>query len=480
MMINTALISLILMACTQTSPADTDNSGENVTDDRTDVEMFNSLILKSDIEALPAAAYLVDAVDTQFETVLTFSNDKKMYLGKHYGAIVSQDGDDFITINGKPTKHKVVDFPYYTLSDEGYWVNQGLVTEELAIPRKPKEADEPDSPYLRYIRDSKKSSTAYFSDGSSIILNKPEPVYKMYVKKSASQMDVYIGEEDGTSYIKYPFKKRNKSYTEGQYPSYLDNWGIGALVLCEKSGDSFKNGVDLFLNGEAEMALQVTDGKDASKNTYVGGVLHGFENITSVSGKRQLIITVDGRSIEEGGTFDLTEAKKIVMTQDSELCQAYTDSNPFAKAHRIWTFENGRLSIEIELTFLRDMRINQGMFGMLCVLRRWQGKTDQPYLTRYAVKNNKPLETYDVSDGWGSMSKDHNTSKITEYGDKGLSFALAFDEGTYKDNGGMFVGTNGNAYNKIYFDLTGKYNAVAGEVLRGKVHWEIENTELKH
>ena len=40
----------------------------------------------------------------------------------------------------------------------------------------------------------------------------------------------------------------------------------------------------------------------------------------------------------------------------------------------------------------------------------------------------------------------------------------------------MFVGTNGNAYNKIYLDLTGKYNAVAGEVLKGKVHWEVEST----
>lgn len=477
MMVNTVLISLAMMACTAAPPADQDTDTSAGADDRTDAEMFNSLILKSDVEALPADAYLVDAVSTQFETVLTFSNEKKMYLGKHYSAFITQDDEGYITINGIASKHKVVDFPYYTISIDGYWVNQGVVTEESVIPRKPKEADEPDTPYLRYIRDSKKNSTAYFSDGSSIILNKPEPVYKMYVKKSASQMDVYIGEADGTSYIRYPFKKRNKGYAEGQYPSYLDNWGIGALALCQKSGDSFNNGVDLFLNGEAEMAIQVTDGKDASKNTYVGGVLHGFENITSAAGKRQLTITVDGKSIEEGGTFDLTEAKKIVMTQDSEICQAYTNSNPFAKAHRIWTFENGRLSIEIEVTFLRDMYINQGMFGMLCVLRRWTGNTSQPYLTRYAVKNNKPLESIDVSDGWGSMSKDHNTSKITEYGEKGLSFALAFDGGTYKDNGGMFVGTNGNAYNKIYFDLTGKYTAVAGEVLKSKVHWEIESTD---
>ena len=474
-MINSILISLILLACT---PVSQDPSGPEAPEaaERTEAEMFNAMILKSDIEALPAGTYLAGAESTQFETVLTFSNDKKMYIGKHYSAFVAQDADEFITINGTKAKYKVVDCPYYTLSDDGYWVKQGEKTTDLAIPREPKDADKPATPYLRYMKDTKKNTTAYFSDGSSVTLVKPEPAYKMFVKKSVSQMDVYIGEADGTSYIKYPFKKRNKSYVEGQYPSFLDNWGIGALVLCEKTGDDFNAGTDLFLNGEAELAIQVTDGKDASKNTYVGGTLHGFENITYADGARQLTITIDGKSYKEGDSFDLVEAGKIVMTQDSELCQAYTTTDPFAKAHRIWTFEKGRLTVEIEVTFLRDMYINQAMFGMLCVLRRWQGSTSQPYLTRYAIKNNKPLEVIDVSDGWGSMSKDHGTSKITQYGEKGLSFALAFDEGTYKEKGGMFVGTNGNAYNKIYLDLTGKYNAVAGEVLKGKVHWEVEST----
>lgn len=478
MILNTILISLMLSACTPASPDGQNPAGPGGTVDtgRTDAEMFNSMILKSDIEGLPAGAYLTGAEDTQFETVLTFSNEQKMYIGKHYGAYVAQDADEFITINGNPSKHKVIECPYYTLSEDGYWVNQGEKTTDLAIPREPKEADKPAVPYLRYMRDAKKATTAYFSDGSSIVLNKPAPVYKMYVKKNTSQMDVYIGEADGTSYIKYPFKKRNRIYEEGKYPSYLDNWGIGALVLCEKTGDSFSSGIDLFLNGEAELAIQVTDGKDPSKNNYVGGTLHGFENITYLNGERQLTITVDGKSIKEGDSINLMEADKIVMTQDSEMCQAYTNSNPFAKAHRIWTFENGRLSVEIEVTFLRDMYINQAMFGMLCVLRRWQGNTSQPYLTCYAIKDNKPLEVINVADGWGSMSKDRGTTKITQYGEKGWSFALAFDDGTYKEKGGMFVGTNGNAYNKIYLDLTGKYNAVAGEVLKGKVHWEIEST----
>ena len=222
-MINSILISLILFACTPVSQ-DPGTSGGTEDTGRTDVEMFNSMILKSDIQALPAGAYLLEAEVSQYETVLTFSNEKKMYLGKHYGAFVSQDEDGFITINGIVSKHKVIDWPYYTISDDGYWVNQGTKTDQMAIPREPKETDKPSSPYLRYIKDAKKNTIAYFSDGSSITLDKPAPVYKMYVTKNASQMDVYIGEAEGTSYIKYPFKKRNKTYTEGLFPSFLDNW----------------------------------------------------------------------------------------------------------------------------------------------------------------------------------------------------------------------------------------------------------------
>ena len=61
--------------------------------------------------------------------------------------------------------------------------------------------------------------------------------------------------------------------------------------------------------------------------------------------------------------------------------------------------------------------------------------------------------------------------------EKGLSFALVVDEGTRK-GGGMMVGTNGNAYNKIYFDLTGSYSAKKDEKLAARVHWEIEKTRI--
>lgn len=135
-----------------------------------------------------------------------------------------------------------------------------------------------------------------------------------------------------------------------------------------------------------------------------------------------------------------------------------------------------RLTIDITLDMLRDMYCHDMMFGMLCVLRRWEGNSAAPYLTRYGVKDNVPDTVHDLRDGWtgGIGNRDSGTRKITEYGEMGWSFALAVDGSSH--GGGMFVGTNGNAYNKIYFDMAHNYSAAAGERFHGRVHWEIERT----
>lgn len=444
----------------------------------TDEEKFNVVVLKKDIETLPEGAFLADVVREDYSYCLTFSNGSTFVLGRHSSAFVCEDEKGLININGKASEWKTVDYPYHTISPSGNWVEQGVEKDTRAFTvTPPKGVSEP---YVLFFRKNFRSSEAHFSDGTSKVFDEPAPEKEMWVTKSAKQMDVYIGEKGGNAWIHYPFKKRSRAWSEGGYPAFLDNWGIAALRLCEGGEGVFTLVEDLFLNGEAEMAIQVTDGADPSKSTYVGGTLHGFENIISVSGKRQLTIAVDGREIGEDGVLDMCKANKIVMTQSSELCQAYTNTNPFARADRLWTFENGRLTVKVTLTLLRDMSFNQGMFGMLCVLRRWKGLTSNPYLTRVAVKDTNPLVSFDVTDGWsgGISSKDIRARKITEYGDMGWSFALAVDsyepEGTV---GGMCVLTNGNAYNKIYFDRIGKQNLKAGDVLSGQVHWEIERTK---
>lgn len=440
----------------------------------TDEQKFNTIVSKADFLAIAQGTTISRVEREDLNYNISFSDGTEWLFGRHYAAYVTVDENDIITVNGASSGHKIVDCPYYIISDSGTWICQGEETGTNVGRISP--CKEASGPYVKYLIDLKKGCKAIFSDGSSAEL--PRIVkYEMYARKTESRMDVFIGESGDSDFINYPFNKRYRAYSEGAYPSFLDNWGIGALKLCHLRGGEFDAGTDIFLPGEAEMAVQVTNGRDGSKNEYVGGTLHGFENILVKDGKRCLTITVDGREYGENDKFELQKASKIVMTQRSEICQAYTTSNPFAEAYRVWTFENGRLTIRVELKLLRDMHFNQAMFGMMCVLRRWEGKTTMPYLTRYAVKDNSPLCTTEVTDGWGNMPKDRGTSRITEYGEMGWSFALVIDDGTRKSSGSMFVGTNGNAYNKIYYDLTGVYDGVAGETLWGQVHWEIEKTK---
>jgi hypothetical protein len=430
MIIKVLLLTAVLAACNP-QPVTDNPGGDGQSQGLTDEMQFNSIILKSELEALPEGSVLEEAESGNFATTLTFSGGKTFIAGKRWSAFVSQDADDYITINGRKTEHRVVDFPWYTISPQGNWLKEGVDTGERAISVSPSAAA--GGVCLLYLQDRPRGSTAWFSDGSSLSFPRPDPKYEMFVRKTTTQMDVYIGEEGGTEVIRYPFMKRFRAWEEGKYPAFYDNWGIRALQLCKRNGDDVTlDGTAIFLNGEAEMAIAVPDGRDQSTFCYVGGSLHGFENILTEAGKRQITISVDGRDIPEDGTFDLMKASRLVMTQRSELCLAYTNSDPFANAYRIWTFENGRLTVRVELTLLKDTAFNQAMFGMMCVLRRWEGDTSKPYLTRWAVKDNIPEKTIDVSDNWGSMSKDPKASRITEYGEMGYSFAPVLDGGTRK------------------------------------------------
>lgn len=465
--------SLIVMLVSCGSKVTPDNGNGKKEDDgaKTDAEQFEAVILKKDVEKIADGSVLSQVENSPLCMTLTFSDGTSLLMGKHHGSFVGSDAEGFVTINGASQKFRVAGYPLYTLTDRGEWLSQGQSTGSSVIKTAPSGVSEA---YVTFIENNIRRCLFHFSDGTTSEFPYTSET-EMYVKKSASQMDVYIGSKGSSEFIQYPFKKRHSDFSPGVYKCYLDNWGIMALRLCSFNGGQFDAGTEIFLNGEAEMAVSVTDGSDPGKNNYVGGVLHGFENIVAdKDGKRGFSITVDGVDVPENGTFELKKASKIVMTQSSDLCQAYTNTNPFAHAERVWTFENGRLTVKIELTLLRDMHFANGMFGMLCVLRRWKGLTSENYLTSIAVKDTSPLMATDVTDGWGSMGKDHSVRKITEYGERGWSFALCVDQADIKPNGGMFVGTNGNAYNKIYFDLTGAYDAKAGEVLSGQVHWEIE------
>lgn len=302
---------------------------------------------------------------------------------------------------------------------------------------------------------------------------------EMYVEKSANKIDVFQKLATG-KYVHFPFDKRYKTFTSGQYPSFYDNWGIGQLKLSVFGSGTMADEDNLFYPGEAELAVSVPSGADSS-NQYVGGASHGFENIVVGDNGREINILVDNQRLLEADTMTLRACKKVEIIQNTQLCQAYTNTNPFAVATKHWVWENGKMKCTTTLKLLRQITFAYAQFGMFCVYRRWVGNTSNPYLTNAAIKNSNPFKIWDVSDGWSGMlqSPDKDCTRIVEYGQMGFGFSMSIESTTTKNSGGMFVATNGLAYNKIYFDMGRSFQAEQNDVLEATQIWEIYNIETE-
>ena len=305
---------------------------------------------------------------------------------------------------------------------------------------------------------------------------------EMFAEKTATALYVYR-KLTGSYYIKYPLVYRYQAYVAEQYPSFYDNWGISPIFLCKYEAAGMMQIAQLFNPGETELAINVENLNDGS--TYVGGAAHGFENIVSINSTRQINFLVDDTAVAEDSVFALKEVSSVKVTQLSELCQAYTNSNPWAEATKEWHWDKDGFAISTSVKVLRSLQISQAQFGMFCVFRHWLGKVSNDYLTNKGIKNSDPYKIYTIEDGWesnpdnaGYHNKTFDCTRITQYGERGLGFAMQIADATTKANGGMFVGTNNTKYNKIYFDLTGSYLPSINEILKATQKWYISGQPI--
>lgn len=302
----------------------------------------------------------------------------------------------------------------------------------------------------------------------------------LYAQKTATRLSMYQHLYNDI-YIMYPLNYRQAEYVQDAYPSYYDNWGIGRPALCKFDGQTMQELGDLFHGAEAELAIRLprANGEDF---VYVGGSAHGFENIVVGDNGRHFTMLIDNSRVAETDVFALKPIVSVQVIQESQLVQAYSNSNPFATATKKWSFDQNGLEITTSVEILRSLQFNAAQFGMLGALRHWGGLASNNYLTNKAIKNNKVYKVYDISDNWESdpnnlplKAKDKECTKIVAYGERNIGFSLEIRDATTKPNGGMFIDTNGGQpYNKIYFDLTGSYTPSVDEVLKATQKWEIE------
>lgn len=438
---------------------------------------------KDSFTALPQGTLLngIDSGNDSF--TMRFSNGSSVELPSSRSAFLSVSSDGYWKVNGVKGSYPYASNPLYRIDPEsGNWLCDGVSTGISALPYPVSYGEQE----VTSVVEQSRNVSVNFSDGSS--LSFPKNIsWGMYVQKTATRLYVYMGKANSSSWIRHDFYYRNKAYTGGStYPDYYDNWGLGKPVSCTRSGASFSLGEELFLAGEAEAAVQTYDAREPAQKTYSGGVLHGWENICIDGSDRMFSLKIDGNTVSETGTVSFQGASLVEIEQTSLVARAYSPEGPenaYAKATKKWTFKDGVVTIRVEYEFLSGTELFQSMFGMFCVKRlRTKGDTSSGYITNLAWKDNTPYKMYEVTEGWESAvaasaplkSKDKSTTRVEEFGEAGISFAMQYDGGTLKSSGGFKIGTNGNNYNKIYFDLTGAYTAAVGEKIYSTVHWEID------
>ena len=320
----------------------------------------------------------------------------------------------------------------------------------------------------------------FLTDAQNQALQASKP--NLLVAKTTTIMTIYKKLPNG-KYVGYPYEYRQRNYAADAYPSYFDNWGIGRPSIYEYNNGAMVRTVYLFDGAEAELAVNLPRGDGQTGAVYVGGGMHGFENIhTNTDGSRKFVILIDKKRYAEDSTFNLMPFETIEILQETGLVQAYTNTNEWATATKHWFFDYNGLRITTSLEITRALQFSQAQFGMFGVERHWDGVTANDYLTNRAIKNNVPYIPFVVTDDWESVSannqlrvNDKDCTRIAAYGDHDMGVALEIQDATTKPNGGMSMRTNGGQpYNKMYFDLTGSYLPTVGEILKATQIWHIE------
>lgn len=292
------------------------------------------------------------------------------------------------------------------------------------------------------------------NDASFLRQSEKEVLYgkeEMYVEKTAGLLTVYVRRPNG-GYIGYPLTYNLNT----QSGVFCDQWGMKKVFSASLVNGQMINNGNLFYNSEAELAMKLSI---EGSSVFVGGVMHGYENIvggTQAGGDgtaREITFIVDNEKVAEDSVISLKPCKMIDVIQHTYLYPHDKNASPFADVVKAWKFSKDGLDITTKMNVNKEMTFLNCYFGMFGVLRRWGGSSANPYLVNSIIKNDEPYRVFDVSDGWSNFplsSIDKACTKMTAYGEMGYGFSIEIENSNI-DIAGMMCSHNNNPYNKLYY-----------------------------
>lgn len=356
----------------------------------------------------------------------------------------------------------------------GYW--KGTI---LSIKVNGEQYDLQENAILGDVVKSDSPSNSLLTDAEKKTLDSFQPT--MLVRKTSETLQVGLNIPSSPYYVVYNLVKRYKAYQEGAYPSFMDNWGLKKPFVGKVANGMFVQVDRIFSDGEAEIAVGVTDPNQPQYSAIVGGAAHGFDNIINTDGNRGFLLLVDSKKIDEDSELDMRPCQEVTLLQHSELCQAYTNSNPWANAIKLWILTPTSAKLKCSISILRDIKIFNGYMGMFCVERHFNGDASAPYMTSKIIKNNHPFKVFVCEDGWSDNSlqiADSECTEVTLYGDTDYGYAVRVLQSSKTKGHGMFVHYNSpsNTYNKVYPQVAANYDAKTGDVISNEVEFVIRKS----
>jgi hypothetical protein len=251
----------------------------------------------------------------------------------------------------------------------------------------------------------------------------------------------------------------------------LEHYGISDTYLCDSPNFVYPQ-TPMTRASEYECAI------DIQGQGYLGGHMHGYERMVS----EDTTIYINGQSKTLSDAFGEDVTWMFEMMQHSVLYK--TDkATKVADIYKRWRVVDGKLHMYNRVVFAASYHINRGQFSMFGIYRHEGGNTSNPYLTCFASRNSD-TRVYHTTDGWDTSSPTDGASIIAapakatlqeQWGESGYIVRQEVFENNQKENGGMFINTNGGGeYNKMYFEIGSNFDVADGDELFSHAVLSIE------
>lgn len=267
---------------------------------------------------------------------------------------------------------------------------------------------------------------------------KLESTYTRYKKTTATNLSIF-NRGQLRNFIELNFERETVAFDGTTNNSNLDCWRLKGGWECDQNFNRIK---EIIQPGAWELAVRERGALD-SVGTY-----HGDEVLTDA------FFVIGDIAFEQNAVFDVTNPKSFEFVQKSDLFRCNTQTK-IADVLRHYDFKRHNFTLRQSVKFVTDVVVQDAWMSMLPIYRQ---NTTSQQITDSAVRiTNNTLYNDSIANTTFSITPTSffNDDVVKIYGTSSkISASLKLLESPNLQNQQVFI-SNADAYNKIYFDVTG-------------------------